>query len=235
MRKVIVFSVLILSIAGVCSAQSDQSESLTISTYYPSPYGVYKTLRLYPSDPPLAGSPAIQPGTMYFNRLEQKLYIYNGSLSDWEKIGSNSSGGSALIVDSGHKVWPDWCKGVLTTRTIGGGHGTASLCSHYWNKNITFSKTFSKPPRVFVTAEVLSGSLDDNMNDLYTCAEHSTDVLVAYADAAFITNKTFVLSLGSSAGAGSNCCSVMDCKGASDWQVTEYYGKGEAAWVAIGN
>lgn len=41
---------LVLSLFSFCYAQE---ESLTITTYYPSPYGVYKTLRLYPG-----GSPA---------------------------------------------------------------------------------------------------------------------------------------------------------------------------------
>ncbi len=228
------FFILIFFLTTVCLAQSEQSESITISTYYPSPTGNYKTLRLIPSDQPPAGSAAVQAGTMYFNNSTQKLYIYNDT-GGWKSIGSGGSGGGALIVDSGRKVWPDWCNGAFTTRTIAGGHGTASLCSRYWNKNITFSKAFSKPPQVFVTAEVLSGSLDDNMGDYYTCAEHSTDLLIAFANASLITNQSFVLSVGSSAGAGSGCCSVMDCQGASDWQVTEYYGKGEAAWVAIGN
>ena len=60
-------------LGGLCFAQSSE-DSLTITTYYPSPYGVYKNLRLHPSDEPKSG---VDRGVMYYNSTENKLMYRN--------------------------------------------------------------------------------------------------------------------------------------------------------------
>jgi hypothetical protein len=82
-----IFSLFVVSLVY---AQSNQSETLTITTYYPSPYGVYRNLRLSPSDEP-QGS-AVQPGVMYFNRTDKNIYIYKGpSDGGWQIMGGGGS------------------------------------------------------------------------------------------------------------------------------------------------
>jgi hypothetical protein len=44
--------------------------TFTITTYYPAPYGVYRNMRLYPSDQPTAG---VEPGVMYYNKTENVI------------------------------------------------------------------------------------------------------------------------------------------------------------------
>jgi hypothetical protein len=44
MKSIILF-ILALSITVICFAQSNNTESLTITTYYPAPYGVYRDLQ----------------------------------------------------------------------------------------------------------------------------------------------------------------------------------------------
>ena len=56
-------------------------ESITITTYYPSPYGVYKNLRLYPNDDSTPGAVCPNPGEMYYSNTNQALYICSGSPS----------------------------------------------------------------------------------------------------------------------------------------------------------
>lgn len=66
-----------------CSAE----EALTITTYYPSPYGVYNELRLYPHSPP-TDCTADQIGLMYYNSEDHNLRVcrYNGSAYAWEPV-----------------------------------------------------------------------------------------------------------------------------------------------------
>jgi hypothetical protein len=65
-------------------------ESITITTYYPSPYGVYKTLRLYPyhDDTHDSGDACTNQGEMYFNDSDGKLYVCGGTTTlTWQPVG----------------------------------------------------------------------------------------------------------------------------------------------------
>lgn len=76
-RRTILVCGLIILLYNTCLAQSNYTDSLTITTYYPAPYGVYKNMQLSPSKEP-AGA-AVNRGTMYFNDTENRMYYYNGS------------------------------------------------------------------------------------------------------------------------------------------------------------
>jgi len=78
--KKIVFALGILlgiPIAGSAFAQSNSTDSLTITTYYPSPHGVYRNMRLYPSKEPKGKG--VQPGLLYFDESLGMPFYYNGS------------------------------------------------------------------------------------------------------------------------------------------------------------
>jgi hypothetical protein len=63
-----------------------QEEQLTITTYYPSPVGVYRNLRLYPTTQPdcdtITGN---NRGTLYYNDSENKLYLCKDT--GWTEVG----------------------------------------------------------------------------------------------------------------------------------------------------
>jgi hypothetical protein len=74
-----------LLIQTVCSfAQTAYNETLTISTYYPSPAGVYKALRLYPGSTPTVG---VAPGMLYYNTTEDRVKYYNNT-GVWLPLGA---------------------------------------------------------------------------------------------------------------------------------------------------
>jgi hypothetical protein len=70
---------------------SQEGESITITTYYPSPYGVYKNMRIYPSEKPGSSSPANQPGTLYFDSTEEKMYVYKNDTDKWQALGGGDT------------------------------------------------------------------------------------------------------------------------------------------------
>jgi hypothetical protein len=77
MRRGIIFIIFCLLILHSFSfAQTTQNESVTISTYYPSPYGVYKNLRLYPSTEPTMG---VAAGVLYYNSTENAVKVHNAT------------------------------------------------------------------------------------------------------------------------------------------------------------
>jgi hypothetical protein len=87
MKKRIFWLVVMLFLAMTAAYAQ---ESLTISTYYPSPYGVYGTLRLYPSDSNTPGSLCANAGEMYFDQSDAKLYVCSGSPLQWREPGSTT-------------------------------------------------------------------------------------------------------------------------------------------------
>ncbi len=76
--------------SSICLAQSNQTESLTVTTYYPSPHGVYRYLKLSPADSP-PGTPS--PGSMYYNNSSDSIW-YNDSNSWVELKGGEGGGGN---------------------------------------------------------------------------------------------------------------------------------------------
>ncbi|MDP2922938.1 MAG: hypothetical protein Q8O30_04370 [Candidatus Omnitrophota bacterium] len=89
MRNIFIFSVaLIFTSCIVFSAFSQQqnTESITITTYYPAPYGVYKTLRLYPtSDTEIdINQPCTVKGELFMRDSDSSLYLCSGS--KWQSV-----------------------------------------------------------------------------------------------------------------------------------------------------
>lgn len=86
MRRRLFFTVFLLIIAlssySICFAQATASEEITITTYYPSPYGTYKNLRLYPSEKPTGAS--VKEGLMYYDTDDHELRYRNDS--KWVKL-----------------------------------------------------------------------------------------------------------------------------------------------------
>jgi hypothetical protein len=95
-----VLFVLFFVFLSFCFAQSNYTESLTITTYYPAPYGVYRHLRLNPTDDFTPGAACVYEGELGYSKNSHKLYICNGTppnliwniLGDgyWAQAGANS-------------------------------------------------------------------------------------------------------------------------------------------------
>jgi hypothetical protein len=79
-------------VISLFAAQSNNTETLTISTYYPSPYGVYRNLRLYPSNEPTNG---VDRGVLYFNNTTEQVYYYKNTTTKWVVLSGSS--GEALV------------------------------------------------------------------------------------------------------------------------------------------
>ncbi len=67
--------VLVFLISTSIVSQCFSQESITITTYYPAPYGVYKELRLYPNDSPTGCDDAADEGKMYYDDSDRQLRV----------------------------------------------------------------------------------------------------------------------------------------------------------------
>jgi hypothetical protein len=62
--------------------------TFTITTYYPAPYGVYRNMRLYPSNEPTAG---VEPGVMYYNQTQHVIKFLSNTT--WVNMTGGTGGG----------------------------------------------------------------------------------------------------------------------------------------------
>ena len=81
---------ILILIASVfaCAMVFAQQEQLTITTYYPSPYGVYNVLRLFPNQNP-PGCSASSVGAMYYDNTNQ-TFVFCGANGTNVVIGGNA-------------------------------------------------------------------------------------------------------------------------------------------------
>ena len=97
-------------------AQND--EKMSVATYYPSPYGVYKTLRLYPRTEIAPGTTCPNAGEMIFNENDKKVYFCDGNI--WTVLGpvpQEEPSGNCRLQEYNRKLTTqeilDWkCPGV---------------------------------------------------------------------------------------------------------------------------
>ena len=88
MRPIFAVACAILLFPVACFSQENQSDSFTIVTYYPSPYGVYRNLRLFPSQQPTGAN--AQPGTMYFNATTNTTCVFVNATDTWQPVGGGT-------------------------------------------------------------------------------------------------------------------------------------------------
>lgn len=84
-KFIFIFSFLMLTASIVLPAFAQQ-ESITITTYYPAPYGVYRTLRLFPvSDAEIdISQPCAAKGELFMRDSDNSLYVCNGT--NWQSV-----------------------------------------------------------------------------------------------------------------------------------------------------
>ena len=104
MKKAILFFIFIIALCFPCFAQSNYTESLTITTYYPSPYGVYRNLKLNPTAEEPTG-PALSRGVMYYNDSENVIKYRNNEM--WVDIGKVNAISDDKPADAAGAVYYD--------------------------------------------------------------------------------------------------------------------------------
>ena len=66
-------------------------ENITITTFYPSPRGVYKEIRLYPQDSEPSACTSANDGSIYYNNVDNKIYNCKETAPatyEWKPFGS---------------------------------------------------------------------------------------------------------------------------------------------------
>jgi hypothetical protein len=209
----------LISVTIACFAQNSKTESVTISTYYPAPYGVYKNPRLFPLDqePDCSSDPESCRGMMYFNNTDKQLYLFNGTM--WKPFGSGGGYSGGLKIESEHLVSPDWCDDKVYTFW-----GKDQVCEwEGWYKNITFKTPFTSIPEVIVVRE-----RSPDINNM-PCSDNETDGSAVYAEN--IKTTGFRIKASSGITYYSRCyqdklCDGHPCGGKQ--------GRIEVGWIAIG-
>jgi hypothetical protein len=112
-----VFTLLFLILPLIIYSQEHQ-ETITITTYYPAPYGVYRHLRFSPTDsaPPCDSN---NRGTMYYDNSEDTLKICTTLDGTYELYSLIEI--ASLWAQSGSNLYPNdlsWNVGIGTTNPV---------------------------------------------------------------------------------------------------------------------
>jgi hypothetical protein len=141
MNRIILFCIFALSVTSTSLAQSNQTESLSFTTYYPAPYGVFRYLKLSPAD----SSPASpSPGMMYYDNSSDSIR-YNNSIN-WVELSGGGGGGGG--------------NGTYWNRT---GTGTSGDPYRLHNINTGFVGIGTQTPEAPLTVQLT----DNNVNNAY--------------------------------------------------------------------
>jgi len=127
-------AVLALIPASLSFAQTN--ETVTVTTYYPAPYGEYREVKLTPT---MTGftpfSSCSSNGTMLFDNTTQNVYVCKGSPATWQPLGYTVSSVYSVIADS----YAQNCGGGCTKiRSLG---STWRFCSLIGYKQRIFDHT----------------------------------------------------------------------------------------------
>jgi hypothetical protein len=91
-------------------------ETITITTYYPAPYGVYRVLRLHPTtaiDPTTSPCNTTNEGDIFYYNFDNTLYFCDGS--NWQSL-------AGFWTQSDSNLYPNdpaWNVGIGTTNPAG--------------------------------------------------------------------------------------------------------------------
>lgn len=73
------------------------AEQTSLTTYYPAPYGVYRQIRLYPTDDFTPGGACVgNKGALYFDNSENEIQVCDGAT--WQRLGGGGGGGITVSV-----------------------------------------------------------------------------------------------------------------------------------------
>ncbi|MFA5271956.1 MAG: hypothetical protein WC412_06450 [Candidatus Omnitrophota bacterium] len=138
MRKIFTLLLFIIFLSSpFLFLQAQNTEILTIATYYPAPSGVYQNLRLFPTAaaPLTACDSADEEGTMYYNNDTNQLMVCRETSPlnfNWQPVGAGfwTQAGNFLYSNDS-----DWNVGIGTDNPqrklhiVGSDNGTPSVLS----------------------------------------------------------------------------------------------------------
>jgi len=148
------------------------ADEITITTYYPSPYGSYRELQLYPQSSPTACGSATE-GTMYYHSAAKEVRVCNGSSYTtisggggfWSAVGTNNivntNSGNVGIGDTTPEEKLDIDGRVHISSTTAPSSTTDKLYNLggtlYWAGNPVGIASGGGPPRVIHTYDPVAG------------------------------------------------------------------------------
>ncbi len=101
--KRVFFSLFISIITLVSCSFVLAEESLTVTTYYPAPYGVFNEMRLFPHSTAVIPCDADAEGTMFYNLTAHNIQICRG-ITGWGSSGLWSSSGDDIYNTNANNV-----------------------------------------------------------------------------------------------------------------------------------
>lgn len=130
MKKIFLSLAFIVIFSAICFAQGN--ETITITTYYPAPYGVYQELRLFPSGPPVG---ICDEGELYYDDAStgnpEGLYVCDSG-GNWQAVtGFWAQSGTNLYTKDSGIAGTEWNVGIGTTEPGGPLHVARE--SHFEN------------------------------------------------------------------------------------------------------
>jgi len=110
------------------------AEDITITTYYPSPYGSYNELQLYPHTPALTPCDAAHGiGTMFYDSLTSQVKVCQGA-AGWQAVGASAPSGFCVFSDTQASCPAGWTRRTqFDGRTVRGAStpgGTGGSATH---------------------------------------------------------------------------------------------------------
>ena len=127
MRGIIFSCILVLSMFAFSFA-ANYTDNYVITTYYPAPYGVYRNMRLNPSNVPTTG---VGAGVMYYNLGDNKIKYYNST--SWVNLTDSSC--MLIIYEYGIAPHVTECPDSYFTLTTGANSTGQMLCCKCLNKS----------------------------------------------------------------------------------------------------
>lgn len=94
MKNVFLFS----GITLFCFKFVFAADEITITTYYPSPYGVYNTLRLYPNNNAAVGAPCVKAGEMFYSDVSNQVLVCRGPVANLTWLPISGTAGSIMYL-----------------------------------------------------------------------------------------------------------------------------------------
>jgi len=125
-------SFLLLSLPAFLFAE----ESITITTYYPSPYGVYNELQLFPHNPAVTACDDAHKGTLFYKSTDDQVYVCKGTTLGWKPVSAGAPSGFCVFSDTQTSCPTGWTRRTqFDGRTIRGfatpgGTGGADTHNH---------------------------------------------------------------------------------------------------------
>ena len=130
--KKLLLVILVLSVASICYA-ADETEEITLTTYYPAPYGTYEQLQsnmlaigsgaaMPTDDGVISFEPRDEPtgvaeGDIYYNSVDHEFKYHDNS--NWNSLAAGGVPSGTVVAFAGSTAPSEWllCNGAAVSRS----------------------------------------------------------------------------------------------------------------------